>query len=291
MSVELKNLKKYINDRNMSSTFRSLMNKYKNKLKLSRELNKEIILRQIYSKIRELENEQRENDFIISEARRNAQINQEILYSFGTKALNHLNEVFKVNVTTKIDKNLFLGNNEVKNLKNKRTSLPSVKNQFLNRSKNNYRYKDNKFIILPRIIINKENDSKVLEENTMIKNRTKQNTPKNRRKDSNKKYNYSSFSKEKTSGNNSYSINNLTPIKKRQEKSNDSIILVNAPLLTERGSKRKMKIDDEYINYIKTMGNEFIETEKKQEQYFYKNNYGVDAFKLKYNLLKKKFLN
>ena len=182
MSVELKNLKKYINDRNMSSTFRSLMNKYKNKLKLSRELNKEIILSQIYSKIQKLENEQRENDFIISEARRNAQINKEILYSFGTKALNHLNEVFKVNVTTKIDKNLFLGNNEVKNLKNKRTSLPSVKNQFLNRSKNNYRYKDNKFIILPRIIINKENDSKLLEENTMIKNRIRQNIPKNRRR-------------------------------------------------------------------------------------------------------------
>ena len=39
------------------------------------------------------------------------------------------------------------------------------------------------------------------------------------------------------------------------------------------------------------MGNEFIETEKKQEKYFYKNKYGVDAFKLKYNLLKKKFLN
>ena len=289
MSVELKNLKRYINDRNMSSTFRSIMNRYKNKLKLSRELNKEIILRQIYSKIQKIENEQRENDFIISEARRNAQINQEILYSFGTKALNHLNEVFKVNVTTKLDKNLFLGNNATaSNLKNKRTSFPSVNNQVLNRSKNNY--KDNKFIILPKIII-RDNNSKVSDENSMIKNRINQNAQKNKRKNSNKKYNYSSFSKEKSSGNNSYSINNLTPIKKRQEKSNDSIVIVNAPLLTERSSKRKTKIDDEYINYIKTMGNEFIETEKKQEKYFYKNKYGVDAFKLKYNLLKKKFLN
>ena len=289
MSVELKNLKRYINDRNMSSTFRSIMNRYKNKLKLSRELNKEIILRQIYSKIQKIENEQRENDFIISEARRNAQINQEILYSFGTKALNHLNEVFKVNVTTKLDKNLFLGSNAgASNLKNKRTSFPCMNNQVLNRSKNNY--KDNKFIILPKIII-RDNNSKVSDENSMIKNRINQNAQKNKRKNSNKKYNYSSFSKEKSSGNNSYSINNLTPIKKRQEKSNDSIVIVNAPLLTERSSKRKTKIDDEYINYIKTMGNEFIETEKKQEKYFYKNKYGVDAFKLKYNLLKKKFLN
>ena len=280
MSVELKNLKRYINDRNMSSTFRNIMNRYKNKLKFSRELNKEIILRQIYSKIQKIENEQRENDFIISEARRNAQINQEILYSFGTKALNHLNEVFKVNVTTKLDKNLFLGNNEgASNLKNKRTSFSSVNNQVLNRSKNNY--KDNKFIILPKIII-RDNNSKVSDENSMIKNRINQNAQKNKRKNSNKKYNYSSFSKEKSSGNNSYSINNLTPIKKRQEKSNDSIVIVNAPLLTERSSKRKTKIDDEYINYIKTMGNEFIETEKKQEKYFYKNKYGVDAFKLKY---------
>ena len=111
MSVEVKNLKKFINFHNTSATFKVLMNNYKNKLKLSRDLNRDVILRQIYSKIAQIENNERENDFIISEVKRNAQINQEILYSFGTKALNHLNEVFKVNVSTKMDKSKFFGIN------------------------------------------------------------------------------------------------------------------------------------------------------------------------------------
>ena len=70
MSSDVKNLKKYINFHNRSSTFKALMNNYKNKLKLSRDLNKEVILRQIYSKIAQIENNERENDFIISEVKR-----------------------------------------------------------------------------------------------------------------------------------------------------------------------------------------------------------------------------
>ena len=123
MSSELKNLKKYINFTNSTSTFRNLMHKYKNKLKISRDLNKDIIMNQIYSNIKKIENDERENDYIISEVRRNAQIDKEILYSFGTKALNHLNEVIKVNVTTKVDKNKFLGiagKKNKKKLKNNR---------------------------------------------------------------------------------------------------------------------------------------------------------------------------
>ena len=117
MSSDVKNLKKYINFHNRSSTFKALMNNYRNKLKLSKDLNKEVLLRQIYSKIAQIENNERENDFIINEVKRNAQINQEILYSFGTKSLNHLNEVFKINVNTKMDKSKFFGLNDDDNNK------------------------------------------------------------------------------------------------------------------------------------------------------------------------------
>ena len=112
MSAQLKNLKKFINYQNTSSTFKGLMNNYKKKLKYSKVYNREIILKEIYSKIQALEKDERENDYIISEVRRNALINREILYSFGTKALNHLNEVRKINVSTKMDKNKFLGLDE-----------------------------------------------------------------------------------------------------------------------------------------------------------------------------------
>ena len=213
MSKALKNQKKYVNYTNMSSTFRALMGKYKNKLKLSRELNKELILREIYSKIQRIENEERENDFIFHEVKRNAQIDQEILYSFGTKALNHLNEVRKVNVVTKMDKSRFLGIDDYKTSFNQKLRFRSLKNQLFQSTKINSKNKDNKFINLPRIII-KNKTSKDLNENSEIENRTKQNatenkifnkigkiiTPKNRRKTSGKIYNYSSFRNEKNSG-------------------------------------------------------------------------------------------
>lgn len=297
MSSDVKNLKKYINFHNRSSTFKALMNNYKNKLKLSRDLNKEVILRQIYSKIAQIENNERENDFIISEVKRNAQINQEILYSFGTKSLNHLNEVFKINVNTKMDKNKFFGinNDDDNNKKFKKLKFQSEQKKL---TKNNSRYKDNKFIILPNII--KKESSKIFNEND-IKQNSKEinetnnmniNIPKNKRKIDFEKFNHLSFIKEKTSGYKTDSIKNLSPIiKKSKENSNDSIITVNSPIYTERSQKKLPKIDNGYINYIRTMGNQFSESEKKQEKYFLNNKYGVEAFKLKYNFLKKKYFN
>ena len=297
MSSDVKNLKKYINFHNRSSTFKALMNNYKNKFKLSRDLNKEVILRQIYSKIAQIENNERENDFIISEVKRNAQINQEILYSFGTKSLNHLNEVFKINVNTKMDKNKFFGinNDDDYNKKFKKLKFQSEQKKL---TKNNSRYKDNKFIILPNII--KKESSKIFNEND-IKQNSKEinetnnmniNIPKNKRKIDFEKFNNLSFMKEKTSGYKTDSIKNLSPIiKKSKENSNDSIITVNSPIYTERSQKKLPKIDNGYINYIRTMGNQFSESEKKQEKYFLNNKYGVEAFKLKYNFLKKKYFN
>lgn len=309
MSSKLKNLKKYVNFTNSSSTFRSIMNKYKNKLKISRELSKEIIMKQIYSKIQKIENEEKENDFIISEVRRNAQINQEILYSFGTKVLHHLNEAIKVNVTTKMDKNKFLGITKQKNKSKKKIKFNCEKYYYYNKPKNDSKYNENKFIILPRIIKNRNkahSKEKNLEENSLMKNRLrlnsddknyiknikKLNIPKNKRKYLIDSYNYSSFRKERSTRINSNSLKELTPIKKRKENSNDdSIIFVKDHLLTDRDTKKIPKINMEYIDYIRTMGEQFSETEKKQEKYFYKNKYGVDAFKLKYNYLKKKYFN
>ena len=115
--------------------------------------------------------------------------------------------------------------------------------------------------------------------------------PKNKRKSFNNNYNFSSFRKGQSTEFNTNSIKELTPIKKRKEKSNDSIILINPPLLTDRNRKESAKIDIDYINYIRTIGNQFSETEKKQERYFYNNKYGVDAFKIRYNYLTKKFFN
>lgn len=96
MSVEKKNLKAHLNFLNSTTTFRKLINKYYMKKKEPSKHNKKLLLKKIEAKIQELENEEKENDFIINEVRRNAQINKEILYSFGTKALNHIDELKKL---------------------------------------------------------------------------------------------------------------------------------------------------------------------------------------------------
>lgn len=55
--------------------------------------------------------------------------------------------------------------------------------------------------------------------------------------------------------------------------------------------KRRIVIDNDYLNYIQKMKNKFIETEKRQERYFIHNKYGYDDFKLKYKFLKNKYFN
>ena len=57
--------------------------------------------------MQEIERDEQDKDYIISEVRRNVQINKEILYSFGNKALNHIDEFKKINVSTKLDKSFF----------------------------------------------------------------------------------------------------------------------------------------------------------------------------------------
>ena len=151
MSGEIKNLKEYINFPNTTSTFKKLIGKYHMKKKDSEKHNRKLLLKKIEAKIQELENDEKENDYIVNEVRRNAQLNKEILYSFGTKALNHIDEIRKLNVTSKIDKSKFFEpekeNNiyQVTDFNNKRFKSLNTK------------YNRNKIINLPKINLKSRN--------------------------------------------------------------------------------------------------------------------------------------
>ena len=293
MSVEIKNLKTLLNFQNSTSTFKKLIQKYHMRKKEDKH-NKKLLLKNIEAKIQELENEEKENDYIISEVRRNAQINKEILYSFGTKALNHIDEIKKLNVTLKIDKSKFFEPEKESNL----YRITDINNKRI-RSLNS-KYKKDKIINLPQIIIKSRNtkrldkkrydsysSSKKLENSidNKYQSQTKINT-----------FNISSDNKQK----NNDIFNYLNPINKKEGQQNLSLFFIKTPLTTDRDEndlkinsfrKRNIVIDNDYVNYIQDIKNKFLETEKRTKRYFERNKYGYNIFKLKYNYLQKKYFN
>ena len=270
MSVEIKNLKEYINFPNTTSTFKKLIGKYHMKKKDSEKHNRKLLLKKIEAKIQELENDEKENDYIVNEVRRNAQLNKEILYSFGTKALNHIDEVRKLNVTSKIDKSKFFEpekeNNiyQVTDFNNKRFKSLNTK------------YNRNKIINLPKINLksrNIKNDVyKKANDNISINKKTEYSIDnKNESQNKKSKINFSIDFKDK----NGDILDIISP--KKESPQNLSLFYNKSPLTTERESndlknnilkKKPIVIDSDYINYIQEIKSKFLRAEKKQERYF-----------------------
>ena len=250
--------------------------------------NKKLLIKKIEAKIQELENEEKENDFIINEVRRNAQINKEILYSFGTKALNHIDEIKKVNITSKIDKSKFFepdkddNNYQISEFSDNRNKSQTLK------------YNKNKIINLPKIILKSRNVKKIYDGNISLSKKSDYYNSDSKNETINKKNknNISIDSKDK----NSDLINYINSDNKK--KYNFSLFNSKSPLMTDIEIKdynlntfrnKPIVIDNDYINYIQDIKTKFLMAEKRQERYFDSHKYGADAFKLKYNYLKKKY--
>ena len=151
MSLEIKNLREYINYPNTTPTFKKLLNKYHMKKKHLEKHNKQLFLKKIEEKLQELENDEKEQDYIVNEVRRNAQLNKEILYSFGTKALNHIDEIKKLNITTKLNRSKFFEPDKDNNIYQV-TEFNSKRYKSLNT-----KYNNNKILNLPKINLKRTN--------------------------------------------------------------------------------------------------------------------------------------
>ena len=296
MSVRLQTLDAYMNFTNTTATFKKLISKYHKKIKEEQDKNdKNFIQNKIQAKLQEIEREEQDKDYIISEVRRNAQINKEILYSFGNKALNHIDEIKKINVGTKLDKSFFYEPDKEADLYDISQYMP--KNNTI-KAKNSH----DRIINLPKITRNRRlnfSENKSIHDSISINKRTEYSFS--------KKNNDSIDSKLKTNNKNNdiyQNIRNLSPIGKKEISNNLNISNYKTPLMTERESndiqstnrintfrKKQPLINLDYINYIQSIKNKFIDTEKKQKKYFDNNKYGYDAYKLKYNYLKKKYFN
>jgi hypothetical protein len=273
-----------------------LINKYRKKIKEEQAKNdKNFIQKKIHAKLQEIEREEQDKDYIISEVRRNAQINREILYSFGNKALNHIDEFKNIKISSKLDKSYFYE-------PDKDNDLNGI-SQYM--SKNNIiktRNAHDRIISLPKITKNRSlnySENKSFHYNLSINKRTDYSFS--------KKNNNSTYSKYTNNNKNNYiyqNIRNLSPINKKEISNNLNLSYFKTPLITERGTndikstnrintfrKKQPLINNDYINYIQSIKNKFLDTEKKQKRYFENNKYGYDEYKLKYNYLNKKYFN
>ena len=298
MSVRLQTLDSYMNYRNTTSTFKKLINKYHKKIKEEQAKNdKNFIQKKIQAKLQEIEREEQDKDYIISEVRRNAQINREILYSFGNKALNHIDEIKKINVSKKLDKSFFYE-------PDKESDLYEI-NQYMSKNKTiKAKNARDRILNLPQIARNKNrrlnySENKSIHDSISINKRTENSFSKKNNDLIDSKINKSN------KNNDIYqSIRNLSPIGKKEISNNLNISNYKTPLITDRETndikstsrintfrKKQPRISLDYINYIQSIKDKFIDTEKNQKIYFENNNYGYDAYKLKYNYIKKKYFN
>ena len=176
-------------------------------------------------------------------------------------------------MASKLDKNKFFEPD-----KEEKNYWVTEFNEQRNKSQN-YRYNQNKIITLPKIILKSRNKNSY-DSNISL----------------NKKFYYnSSFdSKEK----NKDISDSISAVNKKGPSYNLTVFNNKSPLMTEieikdsnlnTFRKKPIIIDHDYINYIQEIKTKFLKAEKKQERYFGAHKYGYDAFKLKYNYLKKKY--
>jgi hypothetical protein len=296
MSVRLETLDSYMKFTNTTSTFKKLINKYRKKIQEEQAKNdKNYIQNKIQAKLQEIERQEQDEDYIRSEVRRNAQINKEILYSFGNKALNHIDDFKKINIGRKLDKSFFYE-------PDKEGDLYNI-NQYMSKY-NTIKTKNtrDRTIKLPKITRNRllnYSENKSIHDNISINKISEYSFSKKNNDSIDSKSNINNKNNEINQ-----SIRNLIPKSKKEISNNLNISSYKTPLITDRETndlkstnrintfrKKQPLINQDYIDYIQSIKNKFIDTEKKQERYFENNKYGYDEYKLKYNYLKKKYFN
>ena len=299
---------------NSTKTFRNLISRYHRKQREQKENSnfKQRLYKNIENNLQRLESEEHDDEYIIKEVRKDVELKRKILFSFGTKALKHYDEIKNLKVKTKINKSKFFdplsdysmnfsktlvdGDNNERKYVDRIIHFPKIADIDQKTSKNQSIY--NSISLLKQL----ENSSVFEEQNkTSDSFMTGKYTP-SAKKDKEK-------DKDKDKGNINYycnTFNNISSITNKDSSTNFLSKILSPPFQNGRErsfsknrtfskgykeNKYKYFIDQNYINYINTMKTRFAYQERKRERYFDNNHYGCDEFKLKYDYLNKKFFN
>ena len=293
-----KNKNKLFDIEKSSSTFISLMAKYrKQKRKIKNENNNRCyIVKVIDDKKHELEREEKDDIYIYKEAKNAAHINQELLLNYGIKAKTKSYDTSKIQTHLKLGRKKFFdptqnnlrSNLSTKILKKGYINLPVISQKmFLYRQK-------------PILTYSNSNYSKLTKNknyNTEINHKVNIDYL----DDSNIKSIISSPLK-KYSESNFETETNLCPSSFRNCKSNKNLLITET--IKNKIIKRNTEKKKKYIhlskkdiffyngNYLKTLADfkeQLIREEKQNRNYFSRNDYGCNLFKEKFTFLKKKY--
>ena len=296
---------------NSTKTFRNLISRYHRKQREQKEnINfKQGLYKKIENTLQRLESEEHDDEYIIKEVRKDVELKRKILFSFGTKAIKHYDEVKNIRVKTKINKSKFFDPLSDSSMNYSKTLLHGETNE--------RRYAD-KIIHFPKIADMDKNTSKnqsIYNSITLLKqlenssvfdeqNKTNDSIMTGKYIPSTKK----EQDKDKDNINNYYcnTFNNISSITNKDSSTKFLSNILSSPFRNGREhsfnknrtfskgykeNKFKHFIDPNYINYIETMKTRFASQKRRKQRYFDNNHYGCDEFKLKYDYLNKKFFN
>ena len=296
---------------NSTKTFRNLISRYHRKQREQKEnINfKQGLYKKIENSLQRLESEEHDDEYIIKEVRKDVELKRKILFSFGTKAIKHYDEVKNIRVKTKINKSKFFDPLSDSSMNYSKTLLHGETNE--------RKYVD-KIIHFPKIADMDKNTSKnqsIYNSITLLKqlenssvfdeqNKTNDSIMTGKFIPSAKK----EQDKDKDNINNYYcnTFNNISSITNKDSSTKFLSNILSSPFRNGREhsfnknrtfskgykeNKFKHFIDPNYINYIETMKTRFASQKRRKQRYFDNNHYGCDEFKLKYDYLNKKFFN
>ena len=275
---------------------------------------KQPIQKRIENSIQKLETQENENEFIIREVRKNIELKRKILFRYGTKAINHFNELQKYKLKSKLDKKLLFNpflelnlsdnyktpnSSNVKEVKKRKKFISHKIINFPSISEIDKKPNSNEKSLYDNISIIKklENSFGDIDAKSEIKNETPENL--NEKK-------ITSFNNKKKKIIDKYynTFNNISLINKKVTSSKILNNEQNTPLKNDRGyatsykerkninrfkTKNNFRINPNYLNYLQKIRDKFDSKEKSQKKYFENNKYGCDEFKLKYNYLTQKY--
>jgi len=298
---------------NSTKTFRNLISRYHRKQREQKEnINfKQRLYKNIENNLQRLESEEHDDEYIIKEVRKDVELKRKILFSFGTKALKHYDEVKNIRVKTKINKSKFFdplsdfsmshsktlldGDTSERRYVDRIIHFPKIADMNQKLSKNQSIY--NSITLLKQL----ENSSVFDEQNktndSFMTGKYIPSAKKEKDKD-----------KDKDNMNNYYcnTFNNISSITNKDSSTKFLSNILSPPFKNGREhsfnknrtfskgykeNKYKYYLDPNYINYIDTMKTRFASQRKRKQKYFDNNHYGCDEFKLKYDYLNKKFFN
>ena len=296
---------------NSTKPFKNIISNYYKTTKGKKVKNKQLLIKNILTKIQKVEYEEKENEYFVNEVHRNIEIKKKIVNSFGLRAVNHYDDTKNYDVKIKIDKSKFLNPLKI-NTSNEPKILNTYDNCSYNSNNNNVRNKSLNVIKFPDIInkIKRKNNVKSMDKSVLNKSdsiiKINEYSFDNKNGYSENEHNKSndthSGKKIMTSLNNYNTSNNISVTSSKRSSLNILPVILNTPLKTERNyscfknkkSKNNLKkkntlINIDYMNYIKNIREKSILEEEKKKKYFDNYKYGCDLFKLKYNFLKKKY--